>query len=112
VTATAPKKRRRRGRRSDGWLSRREYALKLRCDQWGVPYGKVSRIAVFRRDGWVCQLCKEPIDPKLRYPNRMSKSLDHIKPLSWGPERSPGHVYTNCQAAHFSCNSAKQARHE
>jgi 5-methylcytosine-specific restriction endonuclease McrA len=83
--------------------------MKLRCDTWGVPYTKVSRAAVFKRDGYVCQLCGEPIDPKLRYPNPKSKSLDHIVPLSHGPG-TPGHVFSNAQAAHFGCNASKGNR--
>lgn len=94
------------------WLGRREYSLSLRCEKWGVPYTKVSRVAVFRRDNWTCQLCGEPIDRKLRYPHSKSKSIDHIKPLSWGPERSPGHVIDNVQASHFGCNASKGNRYE
>lgn len=105
---TTPKSRKRR-KRSAGYLSRREYALKQRCERWGVPYSKVSRAAVFRRNGYVCQLCFEPIDRAVRYPNPRSASLDHIVPLSHGPG-TPGHVLSNCQAAHFGCNASKGNR--
>lgn len=39
---------------------------------------------IFDRDGWVCQLCLEPIDPSLKHPDRWSASLDHKIPLSLG----------------------------
>ena len=87
-------------------LSRREYAVKLRCDQWGVRYTRVSRAAVFRRSGWICQLCLEPVDPSLRFPASGSASLDHVVPLSRGGH----HVLANCQLAHLGCNSSKGAR--
>jgi 5-methylcytosine-specific restriction endonuclease McrA len=104
---SAPRKRRKR--RGDGWLSRREYAIKLRCEGWGVPYTKVSRSRVFNRDGWVCQLCGQPIDRAVRFPKPHSASIDHIVPLSHGPG-TPGHVLSNCQAAHFGCNASKGNR--
>ncbi|MFF1739589.1 HNH endonuclease [Streptomyces mirabilis] len=69
----------------------------------------MSRAAVFRRDGWICQLCGGPIDRALRYPNPLSKSIDHRVPLSHGPG-TPGHVFENCQAAHFGCNASKGNR--
>ncbi|MEU3618857.1 HNH endonuclease [Streptomyces sp. NPDC006872] len=98
-----------RRRRGKGWLSRREYALKRRCEEWGVPYEKVSRAAVFRRNGWICQLCGNPVDRAIRFPKPLSASLDHIVPLSHGPG-TPGHVAANCQLAHLGCNSSKGNR--
>lgn len=106
---TDQSKRRKRRKRSPGWLSRREYAIKLRCENWGVPYSKVSRAKVFNRDGWVCQLCGKSIDRVVRFPKPLSASLDHIVPLSHGPG-TPGHVLDNCQAAHFGCNASKGNR--
>lgn len=61
---------------------------------------------VFERDGWVCGICKDPIDPTLAYPEVMSASLDHIIPLS----RGGFHERLNCQAAHLQCNVRKGAR--
>lgn len=60
---------------------------------------------VAKRDGWLCQICGEPVDMNtsdyLRQP-----TIDHIQPLS----RGGLHSITNCQLAHFSCNSRKGAR--
>lgn len=39
-------------------------------------------------------------------PDRLAPTLDHIIPLAAGGTHEP----SNCQCAHFSCNSAKGAR--
>lgn len=72
--------------------------------RYGGKYGVVNRFEVFERDGWVCQLCGEPVDPDLKGPDPRCASLDHIVPLSWGGD----HSMENCQLAHLSCNSSKQ----
>lgn len=87
-------------------LSRREWAVFQRCQQWGVRYTRVSRAAVFRRNGWICGLCHEPVNPALRFPHTGSASLDHILPLSRGGD----HISSNCQLAHLGCNTSKGAR--
>lgn len=53
-----------------------------------------------------CPLCDEPMDRELRYPDPMSKSLDHITPLALGGDHAMG----NLQWAHLRCNVAKGAR--
>lgn len=91
-----------------GRLPRREFAMRARCETWGVPYERVSRAAVWRAAKWVCALCDEPVDPMARFPDPRSKSLDHIVPLS--VPGSPGHVQSNCQLAHLFCNQSKGGR--
>lgn len=59
--------------------------------------------AVYERDGWVCQLCRLPIDPAVPWPDSMSPSVDHVVPLARGGE----HSMANAQAAHLGCNSRK-----
>lgn len=54
---------------------------------------------VYERDNYICQLCKEPTDPKTR-------TIDHIIPASCKGE----HSYTNCQTAHRVCNIRKGAK--
>jgi 5-methylcytosine-specific restriction endonuclease McrA len=68
--------------------------------------GEVNEAEVFRRDGWVCQLCGEPVDKRLVWPDPLSASLDHVVPLSLGGEHSP----FNCQLAHLRCNVSKGNR--
>ena len=63
---------------------------------------------IFERDGWVCQLCQEPIDPELQYPESGYASIDHILPVSHGGDDTPDNV----QAAHFGCNVSKGNRVE
>lgn len=58
---------------------------------------------VFQRDGWVCQLCGGPVNPRLRWPDPLSKSLDHIIPLKHGG----AHRWENVQLAHLRCNIKK-----
>lgn len=61
---------------------------------------------IFARDGWVCQLCNEPIDEILKWPHRYSASVDHIRPLSLGGSDT----LQNVQSAHLTCNISKGAR--
>lgn len=63
---------------------------------------------VYERDGWVCGLCRRPVDPGLTWPHPMSASVDHILPLSQGGS----HTLANVQCAHLSCNSRKCDRVE
>jgi hypothetical protein len=77
-------------------------ALLLACRS--VPF---KRSDVFERDGWICQLCHEPVDPEIKHPARRSVSLDHIIPLARGGD----HVYENAQTAHLSCNQEKGGRY-
>lgn len=62
------------------------------------------------RDKWKCQLCGDNLLDRYttimgtRTPHPRSPTIDHIVPLSFGPT-SPGHVFDNCQAACFECNS-------
>ncbi|MEV7840190.1 HNH endonuclease [Streptomyces albidoflavus] len=62
--------------------------------------------AVHARNGWTCQLCHEPIDPDVAWPDPMSPSIDHVIPLARGGEHSMGNV----QSAHLGCNSSKGDR--
>lgn len=63
---------------------------------------------VYERDGWVCQLCRLPIDPAIAWPGSMSPSVDHVVPLAKGGD----HSLINVQASHLGCNSRKCDRLE
>lgn len=39
----------------------------------------VNLDVVFARDGGICGICGEPVDPTLVWPHRLSKTLDHVK---------------------------------
>lgn len=62
-----------------------------------------DRAEIFERDGWVCGICHQTIDPALEWPHPMSATLDHIVPLAHGGE----HSRANAQASHNICNIRK-----
>lgn len=79
-----------------------------RARKLALPYETIRPSDVYARDGWICQLCIEPIDPTLRWPEAGSRSIDHIQPLSRGGH----HVWLNVQSAHLGCNLKKSYRYE
>ncbi len=76
---------------------RRAYIYKTQIED-------INEKQVFIRDGWICQHCKKKVNKKLKFPNHMCASLDHIVPLSKGGK----HIYANVQLAHFICNMIKR----
>jgi 5-methylcytosine-specific restriction endonuclease McrA len=58
----------------------------------------VDRQVVFERDGWVCGICGQGVDP-------LTASVDHIVPLAAGGTHEP----SNVQTAHMACNRQKGA---
>lgn len=63
---------------------------------------------VFERDGWVCGICLEPVDPGLRFPDMRRASLDHVIPVSFGGP----HTRANTRCSHLDCNVARGNRME
>ncbi len=57
--------------------------------------------------GAPCEICSEPINYSLRYPHRMSFSIEHRTPVWAGGSDKDAR---NLGAAHLSCNAAKGAR--
>lgn len=85
--------------------------MKLKSDlrrarMHGVEYEPIDREKVFERDEWNCGLCGESIDPELKYPDRMSASVDHVIPVSEGGSHTMGNVH----AAHWICNVRRGVR--
>jgi hypothetical protein len=58
---------------------------------------------IFERDNWKCGICGKKIDPKLRCPDPMSKSVDHIVPVV----QLGGWTRANIRAAHLGCNKIR-----
>ena len=56
--------------------------------------------------GTDCGICSNPIDMGLKYPNPMSRAVDHIFPKSLGGTED----MDNLQLAHLSCNIRKSNR--
>lgn len=77
-----------------------------RARRLGVDAQKVDRLEIFERDGWVCQMCFEPVDKTLKFPHPMSATWDHIMPVSKGGAHSP----ENLRLAHWHENKAKGAK--
>lgn len=93
--------------RSPEWDERRRKNRQKRdAVKFGPGHEKFSRSEVFDRDGWICQLCGEPVDPTLEWPHPMSASLDHCRPLSRGGE----HTKSNSQCSHLVWNTRKGAQ--
>lgn len=102
----------RRGAAKSLTLKPRKFASRL--DRWR-HYGHMRRAAIagsetfsaseiYDRDGWRCGLCNKRVDRRLKWPNPLSVSLDHIVPISVGGP----HSRANVQCAHLGCNSRKQ----
>jgi 5-methylcytosine-specific restriction endonuclease McrA len=62
-----------------------------------------KRRVFFKSEG-ICGICNLPIDLRLKYPDPMSFSIDHIVPRSQGGT----HAMHNLQASHLSCNYKRQ----
>lgn len=85
---------------------RRDILGRRRAVIAGADADSIDVTEVFKRDQWVCQICGLPVDPSISHPHPLSKSLDHIVPISLGG----GHTWGNVQLAHLSCNIRKGNR--
>lgn len=81
----------------------RKHVLARRARLRRAPSEEFDPFEVFERDGWTCQICRDPVDPDVRWPDPMCVSLDHVVPLS----RGGAHTRANTQCAHLSCNTKK-----
>ena len=93
---------------SDAWSPRRRAQWKKRhAEKRGAPRGEIIYPeSIYRRDGWICRVCGEPVDRTLEWPHVMSASLDHRVPIAAGGT----HTRDNVQLAHFACNARKGKR--
>jgi hypothetical protein len=93
---------------SDAWSdNRRSNGHTRRARLAGARNGdKVLLATVIERDGTDCAWCGQQVDLELKWPDRLSKSLDHAQPLS----RGGTHSLDNAQLMHLSCNASKGAR--
>jgi 5-methylcytosine-specific restriction endonuclease McrA len=92
-----------------GWTPRRQAISQRRSALVRgatAPGESIVPGEVFERDGWICGLCDESVDPALKYPDLMSASLDHVVPVSLHGD----HSMANVQCAHLSCNLSKNNR--
>lgn len=88
----------------------RGYEAEKRALKELLPTEKFTHEEIFERDGWICQICYEPVPQDLTnqydpmYPN-----LDHIVALKANVplEENPGHVRANVRLTHRICNIQK-----
>lgn len=69
-----------------------------------APVEKFTHLEIFDRDNWTCHLCGEMVDKELSYPDPLSASLDHVKPVTKGG----GHTRDNVACSHLRCNLKKR----
>jgi len=81
----------------------RTYQRKRDAAKRGHGHIQYDDMVIFERDNWQCGICGKKVDNSLPYPNPMSKSLDHIIPLSKNGNDCPANV----QLAHLTCNLQK-----
>jgi len=84
---------------------RRFQYRKYKALKYGVYHEDYTNSYIFLRDNWVCGICGRKINKRLKYPNPLSSSIDHIIPLSRDGNDNP----INVQAAHLRCNVGKNA---
>lgn len=82
---------------------RRAEGRKRRALRRGAEHERYRTNDIADRDGWRCQLCRKPIDRRLKVPHPLALTIDHILPLIEGGADTPANV----QAAHLTCNCRK-----
>lgn len=85
--------------------TKREAIRKYRARKHAATIGVVDLAALWDAQAGRCPLCLEQIDLGLKAPDPMSKSVDHIVPLSKGGT----HEQSNLQWTHLVCNIKKGA---
>jgi len=81
-----------------------EYDHRRRAITGGAVAESIDWSEVWVRDRGVCWLCECLVNPDLRHPNRMSRSLDHVIPISKGGS----HTMNNVAITHLRCNISKK----
>lgn len=78
----------------------------VRARKRNATIEKFSSLEIYERDKWICQLCKKKVNKKLKWPNPLSASLDHIIALAC----KGTHERKNVQLAHLICNALAQTK--
>lgn len=63
----------------------------------------IDHLTLFNLHGWICCICKGPIDPHRRMPDPLAATVEHRTPLAQGGT----HTWDNVGPAHARCNFAK-----
>ncbi|WP_432041944.1 HNH endonuclease [Streptomyces cadmiisoli] len=70
--------------------------------------GSIERYAVEEigeRDGWICGLCRDPVDQAYQYPDPRSPSIDHVRTIAAGGTDTRDNV----RLTHWGCNHERNA---
>lgn len=84
-------------------MRRRDAARRAR--KAGATVESFTHAEIYERDQWICGICHERVDQGLSYPDPLSPSLDHVKPLVHDGE----HSRANTRLAHLVCNVRRGA---
>lgn len=79
------------------------YAARIRELGLEATVERLDPLAVYERDGWICQICKTAVERERAWPDMWCATLDHRIPLTAGGE----HTLLNVQLAHWICNLHK-----
>lgn len=85
--------------------SKTEQRDRYRATKREAYVSPVSRLRIFERDGWRCQICRRLVKRGAVVPHPKAPVVDHIIPLAMGGT----HEERNAQTAHYLCNSIKAA---
>lgn len=66
---------------------------------------QIDHLTLFNLHNWICNICEEPIDKRLRFPHFMAATVEHVIPLCKGGT----HTWDNVRPAHAKCNFDKGA---
>lgn len=84
----------------------RRYKGKYYSPKRRAVYAKgdqIDHLELFEKYDWVCNICGKRINKRLRFPNIMAATVEHVIPLSKGGT----HTWDNVRPAHGLCNFTK-----
>ncbi len=84
----------------------KENAARRNAQKRNTQTEKISYHIVYKKYNYTCHICNKKINMSFKYPNPLSKSIDHIVPLAKGGT----HTYNNVKPAHLICNVKKNDR--
>lgn len=102
VSAASSIWRKKNPQKTSDYKRRREALKRTQTPHDSTSVG-ITLHAVYQRDNGICSLCFKPVNKKLRWPNPLCGTIDHIISLANGGE----HSWPNMALAHHICNSRK-----
>lgn len=63
----------------------------------------IDHLELFEMYDWICNICEQKIDRRLRKPNFYAATVEHVVPLAHGGT----HTWDNVRPAHAICNFKK-----